>query len=211
VRRVRRDAQNVEGQQFQQLGSDPFRPRPLIHVEPELSPAHERERLLSKVNVTGVQPAAGDFVKMLKTLSDQKKADPLSGLQNEPLTNLVNSEIDLLVGNWIINEEVAGEIALTFGIARESAPRTMLLTPADVDEIEIAGNNPTVGKRFRVQLAELLWRKIDQQYRVTSDLLADLSDALLGLLHGNGVVREQYAEDIASYFYRADKRKIALF
>lgn len=184
--------------------------RPLVHVDAELSPAHERERTLSRVNVTGVLPAADDFVRSLRNLSEFQKSEPL-GAGNEPLIRLVNSEIDLAVRNWIINEEVAGELALTFGIARESASKTMLLTAADVDEMEIGGNNPTSTKTFRVQLQELVWRKIEHQYRVTSDLLADLSDALLGLLSGNGVVRERFGDDIAAFFYRADKRKIALF
>lgn len=89
---------------------------------------------------------------------------------------------------------------LFLGIPRESGPQNMLLTPADVDDLEIGGNNPTASKKFRVQLQELLWRKIDQQYRITTDLLADLSDAFLGLLTANGVVRERFADDIAAYF-----------
>lgn len=78
-----------------------------------------------------------------------------------------------------------------------------MLTPADVDEMDISGNNPTAQKKFRVDLREILYVKTDQQYRITTDLLATMSDAMLNLLVGNGVVKEKFAEDIATYFVSA--------
>jgi hypothetical protein len=169
----------------------------------------DREALLDRINVTGNHAAAEGFVGQLKRLNDFKETQPFASL--ELINGLINAELQLAVDNWIINEEIAGELAATFKIPRESASSVIVLTPADVDEMKFAGNNPTAAKTFHVKLQELLWTKIDQQYRITTDLLAMFSDALLNLLVGNGIVKDKFAEDIATLFYRANNRKIKLF
>jgi len=180
-----------------------------INTQVQGTAGRDREAFLAKINVTGDQVAAREFIKQIKNLTEFLEKQPF--LTVEVMKALVNHEIQLIVDNWIINEEVAGQIAASFSIPRESVSTAFVLTAADVDEMRISGNNPTAAKTFHVQLKELLWQKIDQQYRITTDLLAQLSDALLNLLKGNGIVKEKFADDIATYFYRSNNRKIRLF
>jgi len=166
---------------------------------------------LAKLNVTGDQAAAREFVRQVKNLTETLEKQPAAGATVELMKELVNTEMQLAVNNWIMNEELAGQLAATFSIPRESVGTAFVLTPADVDEIKIAGNNPTAGKKFLVELKELLYQKIEHQYRITTDLLSVLSDSVLNLLVGNGVVKEKFADDLATFFYRANNRKIRLF
>jgi len=169
----------------------------------------DRAAFLAKINVTGDAGAANEFVRQLKNLSEFLEKQPFVTV--DLMAALINAELQLAVDNWIINEEVAGQIAATFGVHRDSVGTAFVMTPADIDEIHLAGNNPTAAKTFKVKIQELLWTKIDQQYRITTDLLATLSDGLLGMLVGNGIVKEKFSDDISAYFYRSNNRKIKLF
>lgn len=73
----------------------------------------DREAFLARINVTGNHDAAKEFVRQLKNLSDFQEKQPFASV--DVMKGLINAEISLAVDNWILNEEIAGQMAATFG------------------------------------------------------------------------------------------------